>query len=188
LIKWNFYLIKSHEIKIIVGAGTTKFKGWFPTDIHYLDITKESDFKKYFSKKKIDKILSEHVLEHLTDEELNLMLNNFYKYSSDKINIRVAVPDGFHKDDNYINMVKPGGCGVGAGEHINLFNYKSLSALFEQYGFKTKLVEYWDEKGDFHTNDLNNDNGFIERSFKNDPRNHNGKPTYTSLIIDFKKK
>lgn len=188
LLSWNLYLLTSKNIKIIVGAGTTKFKGWFTTDIHYLNITEESDFKKYFSNKRIDNILAEHVLEHLENDELELMADNFYKYSSNKINIRIAVPDGYHKSKDYINMVKPGGTGAGADEHKNLFNYKSLSRLFEKHNFTPYLIEYWDENGVFHNNNLDIDNGFIERSFKNDPRNKNGEPIYTSLIIDFKKK
>ena len=45
------------------------------------------------------------------------MIKNFYKYSDEKINIRIAVPDGFHADENYISIVKPGGTGEGAEDH-----------------------------------------------------------------------
>ena len=62
-------------------------------------------------------------MEHLTDSELELMVQNFYRYSNQNVNIRIAVPDGFHKDKNYINTVKPGGTGEGADDHKNLFNY-----------------------------------------------------------------
>ena len=90
-------------------------------------MTRESDFIKYFSKKKIKNVLAEHVLEHLTNDDLEKMIKNFYKYSDDAINIRIAVPDGFHKDEKYIDVVKPGGTGEGAHDHKNLFNVKSLS-------------------------------------------------------------
>lgn len=187
LAKWKYYLITSNDIKIIFGAGTTKFEGWFATDVYYLDVTNRNDFLKYFSKKKIDKILAEHVLEHLTNNDLEKMIKNIKEFSSENINVRIAVPDGYHIDENYIKSVKPGGTGDGAESHINLFNYKSLSSLFKQEGFKPVLVEYWDESGNFHHNNLDIEYGFIERSFKYDPRNKNGKPNYTSLIIDFKK-
>jgi predicted SAM-dependent methyltransferase len=186
-IKWRIYLFKADKIKIIVGAGYTKFEGWFDTEIDTLDVTKEKEFQKYFTKKKINKILAEHVLEHLTNTDLDLMLKNFYKYSDEDINIRIAVPDGFHVDKQYIERVKPGGTGEGADDHKNLFNYKSLSELFSKFGFKPKPIEYWDENGNFHTKYSNDENGFVSRSFLNDDRNKNGKPNYTSLIIDFTK-
>jgi predicted SAM-dependent methyltransferase len=184
-ISWIKYLKTNKEINLIVGAGKTSYKNWFNTDISTLDVTNENDFKKYFEKKKINKILAEHVLEHLTDKELKLMINNFYKYSSKDINIRIAVPDGFHADENYINRVRPGGFGDGADDHKHLFTYKTLGQLFEEGGFKSRPLEYWDENKVFNTDYQNDQNGYITRSFKNDERNKDGKPNYTSLIIDF---
>ncbi len=186
-LNWYLYLATTNEIKIIVGAGPTKYKGWFPTDIVTLDVTNENDFKKYFKKKKINRILAEHVLEHLTKQELELMIRNFYKYSTKEINIRIAVPDGFHKAKDYIDKVKPGGTGEGADDHKNLFNYKTLAKLFEVQNFKPTLVEYWDEERKFHPGYSNDENGYILRSFLNDSRNLDGTPHYTSLIIDFHK-
>lgn len=187
-VQWKIYLWLNDNIKLVVGAGKVKLKGWFNTDIATLNITKETHFRKYFSKKKIDNVLAEHVLEHLTEEELKEMIINFYKYSSDSVNIRIAVPDGYHPDDNYIDMVKPGGSGEGAFDHKHLFNYKSLSALFEKNGFISFPIEYWDEYGEFHNGYGNDSFGYISRSFTNDERNFDGIPRYTSLIIDFKKK
>jgi len=186
-LSWYFYLTTSSDIKIIVGAGPTKYDSWFSTDIATLDVTNENHFKKYFKKKKINKILAEHVLEHLTKNELELMINNFYKYSSEEINIRIAVPDGFHTDKEYIEKVKPGGTGEGAKDHKNLFNFLTLSELFSAQKFKAILVEYWDETGKFHPGYSNDDNGYVLRSFINDKRNLDGIPHYTSLIIDFRK-
>jgi predicted SAM-dependent methyltransferase len=186
-LSWQFYLKSTKEIKINVGAGGTKYENWFSTDIDTLDVTNEKDFKKYFSKKKIKNILAEHVLEHLSDDNLNLMVLNFLKYSDDNINIRIAVPDGFHSNIDYVNRVKPGGTGEGAYDHKHLFNYKTLSQLFERQGFKAELVEYWDEEGNFHSKYKNDEKGYIIRSFINDKRNKDGKPNYTSLIIDFSK-
>ena len=187
-LNWLLYLKTKKEINLIVGSGTTNFKNWFATDKDTLDVTKESDFKKYFKKKKIKKILAEHVLEHLTQNDLEMMLHNFYKYSSPEINIRIAVPDGFHSDSQYIDRVKPGGSGEGAEDHKHLFNYKSLSELFGNFGFINNPLEYWDENKKFNTKYKNDDKGYIFRSFINDDRNKDGVPHYTSLIIDFKKK
>jgi len=186
-LTWLIYLNTHEEINLVVGAGLTKFKGWFVTDISTLDITKESDFNKYFTKRKINKVLAEHVFEHLTIEEIKKTVSNFHKYSNESVNIRIAVPDGFHADKNYIESVKPGGAGEGADDHKNLFTYKSLSEIFAKYGFKSDLIEYWDDNHNFHTKYFNDNNGFVERCMINDSRNKNGKPNYTSLIIDFTK-
>lgn len=187
-IHWKFYLAFSPQIKLIVGSGGTSYKGWFSTDKVTLDITKEKDFDKYFSKKKISKILAEHVIEHLDNNDLDKMIYNFYKFSTDDVNIRIAVPDGFHPDPKYIDYVRPGGDGEGAKDHKNLFNKNTLSELFVNKGFKAYLIEFWDEKGFFHQGYEDDENGIVTRSFINDERNINGKPVYTSLIIDFKKK
>lgn len=187
LIKWRYYLATAAEIKLVVGAGTTNFAGWFNTDIDTLDLTKESDFQKYFSKRKIDKILAEHVLEHLSNEQLDLMLPNLYKYSNANVNIRIAVPDGLHRDTEYINKVKPGGTGMGADDHKHLFTFNSLSRIFEKHNFVSHPVEYWNEDHQFIQGYSNDEKGFIHRSFINDERNKDGEPVYTSLIIDFTK-
>jgi predicted SAM-dependent methyltransferase len=182
---WEEYLKKNKKIKLLVGAGYTEYKDWFTTDVSTLDLTDGKSFKRYFSDRKIDNILAEHVLEHLTDSEMKLMLGNFKKYSNKGVNIRIAVPDGFHADKKYIEWVRPGGNGAGADDHQHLFNYKSLSKYFEQYGFKSTPIEYWDEKGKFHSSYKNDGKGYVLRSFINDARNKDGKPHYTSLIIDF---
>jgi predicted SAM-dependent methyltransferase len=186
-MSWIIYLKTHCDIKIIIGAGPTKYKGWFSTDIVTLDVTNENHFKKYFKKKRIHRVLAEHVLEHLTRNELELMINNLQKYSTEEVNIRIAVPDGFHNDKLYIDRVRPGGTGEGAEEHQHLFNYQSLSRLFEEQNFKAKFVEYWDEDGNFHKGYSNDEKGFVKRSFLNDSRNSDGIPHYTSLIVDFTK-
>lgn len=114
-----------------------------------------------------------------------MMLKNFSKFTDQDINIRIIVPDGFHKDKEYIDTVKPGGTGYGSDDHKNLFNYISLSEIFGKYGFKANPIEYWDENSIFHTEYQNDNNGYVRRSFKNDKRNRDGNPHYTSLIIDF---
>lgn len=186
--RWKVYAKKSSTINIILGASITDYKDWFSTDIFLLDVTKKEDFQRLFNTKKIDKILAEHVLEHLTDEQITKMLQNILIYANDNINIRIAVPDGFHKDESYINYVKPNGLGLGADDHKQLFNYQNLSKLFEENGFKANVVEYWDENHLFHQGYQNDDKGYIRRSFINDERNKDKSPNYTSLIIDFIKK
>lgn len=187
ILQWQFYKWRKDKLRIVIGAGKTSFSGWFSTDKYFLDVTKKEDFERLLKKKRIDNILAEHVLEHLTDSQLDNMLQNFYKYTSMEAIIRIAVPDGFHKSRDYIDAVKPGGSGYGSDDHKHLFDYRSLSALFEKHGFSSTLLEYWDESKEFHASYVSDENGYIQRSFRNDRRNKDGNPNYTSLIIDFYK-
>ncbi|MFA6598975.1 MAG: hypothetical protein WCS69_14715 [Ignavibacteriaceae bacterium] len=184
-LKWQVYKKKHSTIKIVLGAGPTKYPGWFSTNIYSVDVTNEKNFEKYFSYARIDKVLAEHVLEHLTELQIRLMIENLLKYSNDTLTVRIAVPDGFHADPEYIETVKPGGSGYGSDDHKHLFNYQSLSKIFSSYGFTYDLIEYWDEQRQFHQNYKNDDNGFVSRNFRRDDRNSDGIPHYTSLIIDF---
>ena len=94
------------------------------------------------------------------------------------------MPDGYNPNKEYIESVKPGGTGKGANDHKILYNYRIISDYFHKTGFKTKLLEYWDESGRFHYINWEEENGFITRSRRYDPRNKKGSLEYTSLIID----
>ncbi len=59
-----------------------------------------------------------------------------------------------------------------------------MSEMLVSVGFRVDLIEYFDENGTFHQNNWSGDDGHIRRSFTHDERNKNGKPNYTSLIID----
>jgi predicted SAM-dependent methyltransferase len=189
--RWAQYLQQNNEINLNVGASITRFVGWFPTDIeinsYYLDVTSEADFQRMLAGKQIRRILAEHVFEHLTTAQIEQALPLLYKYSLPEVRIRIAVPDGYHTDANYIESVKIGGTGEGADDHKQLFTYKTLGALFEKAGFKALPVEYWDENGQFHAGYQDDENGYITRSMLHDSRNKGGKPVYTSLIMDFVK-
>ena len=50
--------------------------------------------------------------------------------------------------------------------------------------FQVRLLEYWDEQGQFHYHDWDENAGFIGRSKRFDTRNQGEKLGFTSLIID----
>jgi predicted SAM-dependent methyltransferase len=183
--KWRRYLRHTDQIRIVIGSAQIGLPGWFETDILILDVTNEQQFQRFFTRRKIQRVMAEHVLEHLTTAQIEQMLRNFRQYCTADVNIRIAVPDGFHGDPAYIENVRPGGSGNGADDHKHLFTYHSLSEIFGRYGFKAHPLEYWDEQGQFHSSYRNDDKGTIRRSLLNDARNADGKPHYTSLIIDF---
>jgi len=182
-LKTKVYLAK--EINLIVGAATTNYPQWIPSDIDSLDLLEENDFYRVLGNKKINKILAEHVLEHIELEDLNITLKNIHKFLIPGGNFRIAIPDGFHPDHSYIENVKPGGTGPGSEDHKHLFNYQMISDILVENNFKVRLIEYWDESGKFQSIYQNGDGlGYIQRCLINDWRNANSQPNYTSLIID----
>jgi predicted SAM-dependent methyltransferase len=74
-----------------------------------------------------------------------------------------------------------------AASHKIVYNYRTLSKLFETAGFEVELLEYFNEDGQFHYKDWDLEDGVIFRSKKYDPRNKD-ELKFPSLIIDAKKR
>ena len=53
-------------MKVIIGAGNTKYEGWTSTQESELDILKREDFESMFCKERPCAFLAEHVWEHMT--------------------------------------------------------------------------------------------------------------------------
>jgi len=172
---------------LIIGAAETKIPGWVSTDICDLDVTQESSWDLFLNGKFAERILSEHVWEHLSQDDTIKANLNVFKFLKPGGNYRIAVPDGYNPDPEYINYVKPGGVGAGAHDHKILYNYKTLGESLMSVGFKVELLEYWDEFGKFKFIDWDITDGKVIRSKRFDPRNTEGVIKYTSLIIDAKK-
>jgi predicted SAM-dependent methyltransferase len=169
---------------LVIGSSGIYDKGWIPSEEHFLNLLDENSWKRYFDENEINSLLAEHVWEHLTAEQGIIAAKLCYKYMKKGGYLRVAVPDGFHNKQEYIDYVKPGGHGAGADDHKLLYNYKSFSSVFSETGFQINLLEYFDEDGEFHFNDWNIGMGKIHRSIRYDGRNKDGKPNYTSIILD----
>lgn len=177
-------LAAAHPRRVVVGASGIFEPGWIPTDIDVLDLLKLADWQRLFAPDSIDAILGEHVWEHLSPPEGAVAAAHCYRFLKPGGYLRVAVPDGFHPDPHYIEWVRPGGSGVGADDHKVLYNFKSFSQLFEGAGFQVRLLEYFDEQGQFHASDWAPAAGMIHRSQRFDDRNQQGTLAYTSLILD----
>lgn len=171
-------------IKLVVGSSGIAEKSWIPSEYYFLDLLIDSHWKKYFKPDSIEIIIAEHVWEHLTLEQGKIAAKTCYKYLKVGGRARIAVPDGFHKDQHYVDAVKPGGSGAGSEDRKVLYNYKSLSSIFEQAGFKINAYEYFDENHQLQLNDWDSDYGYVSRTFYNDQRNSDGQPHYTSILID----
>lgn len=180
-----FRFLTMEKIKFNIGSsGKNPDNSFYATDIDTLNITQEGDWENLLFFFKVDNIMAEHVWEHLSEEDTILANANCFKFLKNKGILRIAVPDGFHPDPKYIDCVKPGGNGIGATDHKILYNYKSMSERLERVGFKVKLLEYWDENGNFHFIEWTDEGGHIRRSKRYDPRNQNDTLNYTSLIVD----
>jgi predicted SAM-dependent methyltransferase len=180
-----FQLIRKEKRKFNIGsAGINPDSSWYATDIKTLDITKERDWRRQLLFLRLDNIMAEHVWEHLNEEHTHLANKNCFTFLKSGGVLRLAVPDGYHPAEPYIEHVRPGGSGVGADDHKILYNYKTMKERLEQAGFRVILLEYWDENKEFHYSDWTDEGGRIMRSSRFDVRNKNGELNYTSLIVD----
>jgi len=168
-------------LNVILGAGTTQFPNWLQTDKELLDVTSPSDWRALFEPDSIDSVLSEHMLEHLSEEEARITLAECYRYLKPGGLFRIAVPDGYRKDSAYVAEVSPPRDG-----HKTLFNIDSLTALLENVGYKVTPLEYFDDQDRFHAVVWDQQEGFVSRSarFNRDEPFRRDAVYYTSLIVD----
>lgn len=174
----------SSPLRIVIGASGIFDDGWIPTEIDLLDMRDVRQWRRLFDQESIDALFAEHVWEHLTEADGLLAAINCYQFLKPGGYLRVAVPDGFHPDPAYIEWVRVGGTGAGADDHKVLYNCNTFSSLFEKAGFRTTLQEYFDESGVFHSIGWDSKDGTVHRSLRFDERNRDGKPNYTSIILD----
>ncbi len=185
-------------VNLIVGAKSQTQAGWISTDVDTLDIRRESDWSRHFAPGSIDRILCESCLEHLSFEDGFAALQNFYRYLKPQTGrVRVAVPDANHRDESYQFWTRPGGGGQLLSrlliyaphepDHKVFYNFQMLLALMERAGFKTRLVEYFDDAGQFHRNTWSHVDGTVTRSMGH-PRVERFKFwlgfDFVSLIVD----
>lgn len=182
-LKLNLMLIKKPQ-NVILGASGTNLKNWLSTDYPIIDVANNEALANYFKPSSVDALLAEHVWEHLSKQDAFIGAVNCFNILKSGGYFRIAVPDGFHSDMEYIDNVKPGGKGAGSGDHKVLYNYKTLSELLSKAGFKVKLLEWFDEQGQFHFESWSESDGLITRSTRFDTRNKINPTQYTSLIID----
>jgi predicted SAM-dependent methyltransferase len=174
----------SRPLRVVLGSGAVDAAGWIATDIDQLDIAAERQWQRYFRDGDIDTILAEHVWEHLSGAQAASAARQCFRHLRPGGRLRVAVPDGLHPDPAYVDAVKPGGNGPGADDHKVLYTIDSLRSLFENAGFDTRALEYFDDAGRFHFTEWDPADGMIRRSRRFDPRNADGQLRYSSIILD----
>jgi predicted SAM-dependent methyltransferase len=177
-------LRQSPDLKIVVGTSGVCEPGWIPTDIHYLNLLRESDWARFFSPGTIQAILAEHVWEHLTQDEGWRAARICHRYLKPGGYLRIAVPDGHHPDPDYIRQVQVNGVGAGAEDHKVLYTSETLGQILESAGFSVIPLEYHDAHGKFHHRAWSRAEGMIHRSRQFDERNQDGQLRYTSVLVD----
>lgn len=171
-------------LRVMLGAGPTKTAGWFQTDKEILDVTSPEDWSILFTPASIDSLLSEHMLEHLSEEEARVALSECYRYLKPTGLFRLAVPDAYRRDLRYVQEVAPPADG-----HKMYYNTDNLTALLKSVGFTTTPLEYFDAQEQFHATVWDENEGLIMRSVRFDTQQEFQRDGlfYTSLIVDARK-
>jgi len=174
----------SAPLKVVIGGGQTSYEGWIFTDRDFLDITKPHDWSNLFDPDSIERLLCEHVLEHLSEQECASTLAECYRYLKPGGLMRIAVPDGYRRDPAYVAEASPPNDG-----HKVFFNIDTLPPLLASVGFSVLPLEYFDQNEQFHARSWDESEGLIMRSVRFDRQQdfRRGELYYTSLIVDARK-
>lgn len=177
-------------LKLILGAGDQRYEGWIATQKENLDLLQYEDWATSFGDRRADALLCEHVWEHLTEREGRRSAAICYAFLKPGGYLRCAVPDANFPNEEYQRGVQVGGPGPAdhpAADHKIVYDYRRFVDVFRSAGFEVDLLEFCDERGRFHYNQWDPDDGPIYRSLRSDHRNRGPKLGFVSLIIDAKK-
>ena len=132
--------------------------------------------------------LAEHVFEHLTHDECRIALAHIGGHMKKGGRIRIAVPDGYHPDSDYLRHVGIDGIGDDAADHKQLLDVDTLGALLIEAGFRPRHIEGYDSLGRLVGKTYSVEDGFIHRSRANAAPNSASRWGFvdadTSLIVD----
>ncbi len=190
-IKLKIHLVFSNSfVNIIIGAALTKQKGWFSTNEDWLDITRKEHWDRLFgSKRKIKRVLAEHVFEHLTIDEMRISLKLIYENMIDGGSLRIAVPDGNNPNKEYRDNCGINGFGADASDHKQFITFEFLSKEVEKVGFSFFLIEGYLKNKELILKKPDDDLGRVMRSrssrkIDNDRHGWDFVDSNTSLILD----
>lgn len=120
-------------MKVIIGAGQTKFDGWISTQEDELNLLSLESWNNSYELESIDALLAEHVWEHLTFEEGALAAKHCYQFLKPGGYIRCAVPDKNFRNDWYQQMIQIGGPGPAdhpAASHKIVYDVTTFVSVF----------------------------------------------------------
>lgn len=143
-------------LKLNLGCGKVRFKGWVNIDIdHTSDIVLDLRKPLPFQAESVDFVYNEHFIEHLTFEESSRVLAEIHRCLKKDGVLRVATPDLDYVIEKYgstdwrnqdwltlpgYDYIKTRGCMINtsfrAWEHKYLFNEEDLTDVLRSAGFK----------------------------------------------------
>lgn len=170
--------------RIVVGSSGIAQDDWLATEMQDVNLLEPESWSNYFGDGSVDAILAEHVWEHLTEAQGRIAAATCCRFLKPGGYLRLAVPDGNHPDQDYIERVRPGGSGAGADDHKLLYTIDLLTDVLTKGGLEVKTLEYFDSAGEFHWVDWEPNDGLVRRSRRFDPRNKEGELVYTSIVVD----
>lgn len=171
-------------LRVVLG-GDPPEADWLGSDIGFFDITEEASWRRLFGGPgRIDRLLAEHVFEHIPPDRVPAALANAHAYLKPGGSLRIAVPDGGNPDPDYRRHVEPGGIGPGAADHRQLFTVAGLSRLLADAGFSVEPQEWFDAAGTFHAEPWRPERGFVHRSRTHGIPNRSFASSHLSLIVD----
>lgn len=171
-------------LKIVLG-GSASTPDWLGSDIGFFDVTRASVWADLIGREEaIDRLLAEHVFEHIPPKLVPAVLDNAFRYLKPGGTIRIAVPDGHNPNQDYIHNVEPGGIGPGADDHKQLFTIESLSEALEAAGFLVDPGEWFDSQGRFHEQSWIEERGNIYRCKRHGTPDKSFPSSHLSLLVD----
>lgn len=177
-------------LKLILGAGEQRYDGWIATQKDDLDLLRYEDWARSFGDRRVDALLCEHVWEHLSEYQGRQAAAICYGFLKPGGYLRCAVPDANFPNEEYQRGVQVGGPGPAdhpAADHKIVYDYTRFVDVFRGAGYEVDLLEYCDERGRFHYNQWNPDDGPIYRSLRSDHRNRGASLGFVFLIVDARK-
>ena len=182
------FVKKNNVVNLDIGSGSTIsfLDDYISTDKHNFNLLDIVQMKTFLKGAKIRNVFSEHVFEHLDEDEMIRAINNLGQFMYIGSRIRIAVPDGYNPSNEYIENVMVGGIGPGANDHKQLLNYDKIKSISKDYlkNFEFEYIEYFDSLGKFHSNEYINIGKEIKRSSSSFYQNKSFYSSHLSLIFD----
>ena len=157
-------LLTGRKMRIIAGSSGTRQSGWIATEKEFFDLTSSESISRFLGRARIDRLLLEHVLEHLTEDEVSAFLRKVSTFLKPDALIRIAVPDAYHPSLWYRAEMGIGGREPGAEDHKTFWSVDSVYSIAVNNGFKVEPIEYFDARGIFHSQFYDEADGYVARS------------------------
>ena len=163
------------HVKVAIGEGgrgrDEKFPDWLSSDRNEMDAFSLPHWALLAKVSGgVTALFAEHVLEHFTPVEVYFAASMAFLTLKPGGRFRVAVPDAYNPDPNYIRYIRIGGVPGGMGaSHQVLWTKDTLPEIFESAGFEIVLHEFFDLQGTFHNHEDDSVEqidkwGFVQRS------------------------